>query len=126
MPQCGIRAHVGTGYCASSVHEKNTSPQPTQDELCAASPGEAESSEVGGAKGKTCKDSARDNEKRVVEIFTGLGFLKLLIMILNTARSDQLSQSLQIPAVQQNCVKAHRALRRSQSFQRHQTCQVEF
>lgn len=43
LPQCGIRACAGTGYCASSVHEKNTSPQPTQDELCAVCPDEAES-----------------------------------------------------------------------------------
>lgn len=42
LPQCGIRAHAGTGYYASSVHENNTSPQPAQCELCAVHPGEAE------------------------------------------------------------------------------------
>lgn len=55
VPQCGIRVRAGTGYCASSVHEKNSSPQPTQDELCAVRPGEAELSEVGGQKRKLAK-----------------------------------------------------------------------
>ena len=50
-----LRVRAGTGYCASSVHEKNTSPQPTQGELCAVRPGEAESSEVGGQKRKLAK-----------------------------------------------------------------------
>lgn len=87
LPQCGIRARAGTGYCASSVHEKNTSPQPTQDELCAVRPGEAESSEVGGQKRKLAKlvcgikELRSFNKKWVEEILCGL---KLLIIILRT------------------------------------------